>query len=700
MTGRIGTWALCAGLVVAVAATLLWLRAALHGTPAPARNARRATWGLLAAAATGCAVLEWALVGHDFSVRYVAENGGRHVPLYFTVTSLWAALDGSLLLWLLILAGYAVLLARTPPARAATLRPWAMTVLCTTIVFFFALTYFAANPFGPVRPVPTDGPGPNPLLQEHPAMGVHPPLLYAGYIGMVVPFAYSVAALLAGGNRLRPGGAGQAWLAATRRWTLLAWTFLTAGIVLGAWWSYAVLGWGGYWAWDPVENASLLPWLTATAALHATLARRRGTALTGWTVTLHCLTFLLVLVGTFLTRSGAVASVHSFTESPLGPMLLGFVLLVTAAVAGLLIWRADRLASGPPGAAPLSRETALLGNVVLLLVLAAVVLTGTIFPLISEALSGARAAVGPGYFNRTAIPVALAVLVLMGAAQLIRPGGDGAAAVGRRLAVPAAAGLITIAAVGLVSRPGVPVLAAFGLATFVLTGAGRTALGLCRGARGAGTPVVPPTIRRVGGLLAHAGIAVAATGIAASSGYTAKAEREISIGQTMTVRGVTAELVGVDRSRRADRMAATARLAVRRDGATIATVRPELRYYSTQDSAVSVPAIRSRPAGDIYATVTAVAADGRSATVRLAVNPLVGLVWAGGAITALGGLLALRRPARRSTEIAAPRGSGRRRPAATPAPAGPAAAGPAGAADGEAAAADAATARRIEAGLP
>jgi cytochrome c-type biogenesis protein CcmF len=638
MIGRAGEWSLGAGLVAAVAATLLWLRVALHGTPA--RHARRATWGTLAAAGGGCALLELALLSHDFSVRFVADNGGRHVPPYFTVTSLWAALDGSLMLWLLILAAYGALLARsvtsrtTGPARGrtTTLHPWAMTVLSTVSVFFFALTYFAANPFRAAHPVPATGPGPNPLLQEHPAMGLHPPLLYAGYIGMIVPFAYSVAALLA-------GEAGPAWLAATRRWTLLAWTFLTAGIVLGAWWSYAVLGWGGYWAWDPVENASLLPWLTATAALHATLVRRA--MLTGWAVTLYCATFLLVLVGTFLTRSGAVASVHSFTESPLGPMLLGFVLLVATVVCGLLIWRGGRFTAAESPGPVLSREAAIVGNAVLLVVLAAVVLTGTVFPLVSEAFGDARTAVGPGYFNRTAVPVALAVLVLMGAAPLVRPGGDQLAEVGRRLALPAAAGLATIAAVGLAGRPGVPALTAFGIAAFVLAGTARSALVGPRGRTRA-------TLRRLGGLLAHAGIAIAATGIAASSAHTASTEREIAVGQDVTVHGVTARLAGVHRSSRADGMTAVARVTLLRHGTTIGAARPELRYYSTRDMTVSLPAIRSRPGGDIYTTVTQVSSDGRTATVRLAVNPLVGLVWVGGAATALGGLLALRRRPRRN----------------------------------------------------
>ncbi|WP_435060715.1 heme lyase CcmF/NrfE family subunit [Amycolatopsis thermoflava] len=638
MIGTLGEITLALGLATTVGATVLWLRLALSG--GSDRPARVATWATLAAAALACALLEWALVAHDFSVSYVAENGGREVPLYFTVTSLWAALDGSLLLWLLILGGFGALLTRTVRRNPEPVHHWAMTVLSVVAVFFFALTYFAANPFRAVTPVPADGPGPNPLLREHAAMGVHPPLLYLGYIGMIVPFAYAVAALVT-------GRAGADWLAFTRRWTLTAWSCLTAGIVLGAWWSYAVLGWGGYWAWDPVENASLLPWLTAIGAVHVTLLRGRRARLTGWAVALHSLTFLLVLVGTFLTRSGAVASVHSFTNSPLGPMLLGFVLVVAATVTGLLIRRAGRFggADGPLW----SLRTAVLANVVLFTVLAAVVLTGTVFPLIAQGLTGTRTAVGAAYFNRTAVPVALAVLLVMGAAPLVRPRGDRAADLARRLALPAAAGLVTIAVTGLFSRPGVLALCAFGVAAFVLTGLARLAWTERGGLRAMARR------RRLGGLLAHAGITLAAVGIAASSAYTASAEAQVGLGEAVSARGVTARLVGVDRAAGDGRMTAGVRLRLERDGAVLGILAPKLHYYPARDLTVGVPDIRSRPGGDLYTTVTGISQDGTHATIRLAVNPLVGLIWAGGGLTALGGLLALFSPrAARSRRLPEP----------------------------------------------
>jgi cytochrome c-type biogenesis protein CcmF len=617
VTGTVGHLGLGLGLVAAVASALLWLRVAVVG--AAPRPARIAGWTTLAAAALTCAALETALIRHDFGLRYVAENGGRDVPLYYTVTSLWAALDGSLLLWLLILAGCAVLLGRR---TADDLRAWALAVTGVVTTFFFALTYFAADPFAAVSPAPVAGPGPNPLLREHPAMGVHPPLLYAGYIALVVPFGYGIAALVTGRT-------DRIWSATVRRWTIGAWALLTAGITMGAWWSYAVLGWGGYWAWDPVENASLLPWLTATALLHTLIAGRRSPALRSWNISLACGTFLLVLIGTFLTRSGAVASVHSFTTSPLGPMLLGFVLLAVGVVLGLTVRRAGTPAGAAAATPLLARESVLLGNAVLLVAITAIVLTGTLFPLLVEAVEGSRAAVGPGYFNRSAVPVALVVLLLMGLAPVLRPG---RAAGLRGVRVPAVLGLVTVVVVGLFTRPGVPALAAFGLGAYVLAGLATTAR----------------RPRRLGRMLAHAGIAVVAIGVAASSAYTVSAERQLRVGQTVRAGQVIARLDGVSRRNAASGVNARVRLALSGDAS--GTIGPELRYYPSRDLTVSVPAIRSRPTRDVYATVLGVAPDGTTATVRLAVNPLVGLVWLGGGLTALGGLASLVRwPARRRT---------------------------------------------------
>ncbi|SIR51220.1 cytochrome c-type biogenesis CcmF C-terminal domain-containing protein [Micromonospora avicenniae] len=623
MLGDLGTASLTAGLISASLTVPLWLRVALLGRSA--RQARVATGVTLLAAALACAVLETALLRHDFSVRFVAENGGRHVSGYDTVTSLWSALDGSLLLWLLVLCGYAALLARRrhPPR----LHAYAMAVVGVVTTFFFALSALAANPFRSVHPAPVDGPGPNPLLQQHPAMGVHPPLLYLGYLGLVVPFALALAAPLAGPE-------GRDWLRIARPWTLAAWSALTAGIAMGAWWSYAVLGWGGYWAWDPVENASLMPWLTATAFLHTMLsgALRRAR----WNSVLACASFLLVLLGTFLTRSGAVASVHAFTESPLGPLLLGLVLLAVLA-STLLAGRRDPLPPAPGRTPLLSRATAVLVNGVLLVTIAAVVLIGTVLPLLTEPLTGARSSVGPGYYHRTAVPLAIVVLLLAGVAPAVRRAGDRAAA--RQLVLPAVAGSVTAAAVGLLSRPGVPALVAFGAAAFTLTGLAGQLGSLLRRRRGARTV-------RLAALLAHAGLALVALGVAGSSAYGRAQERTVRTGEVVRVSDVSVRLLAVERSAGNGRMAVQARLALTGDGAEH-SVAPRLWYDTARDTAVTVPWIATGLRRDTYVTLLSVAADGSTATVRLAVNPLVGVLWCGAALIVGGGLLGFATSVRR-----------------------------------------------------
>lgn len=615
MTSAAGTLAVLAGLAASTTAAVLWMAAAVSRTRMAA--ARMASYLTAAAAVAACVVLEFALLTDDFSVHFVAENGGRSVPTYFTVTSLWSALDGSLLLWLLVLSAAGAVLAAQRQARGVDERAWAMATVSVVAVFFFALTYFAANPFEPVPVVPADGLGPNPLLREHPAMGLHPPLLYAGYIGMVVPFGYAIAAMITGGR-------DDTWLIPARRWALSAWILLTGGIVLGAWWSYAVLGWGGYWAWDPVENASLLPWLTSTAALHITMVRGRAAA-RGWATALFCATFLLVLIGTFLTRSGAVDSVHSFTESPLGPMLLGFTILVLAVVLALLMW--GRRPSGEDAPRRWSTyDTGFLYQAALLSAIAAVVLTATLYPLISQLLSGQQTAVDASYYGRTAVPLFLAAMLLMGVVQVMP-----ATATARTLhplVVPTMAGLVTIVVVGVVLRPPPAAIIAFGLSAFVLTG-------VLTSLRAAPAPRLRP------GLLAHAGVAVIAVGIAASSSFSSVQARQIGVGETLNAGGTTATLIGVQGRRSPDRMTVAAHLALEQDGRELGTVAPVLHYYPERDMTVGVPAIRTRVTGDVYATVTAVDQEAQRATIRLATNPFVWLIWLGGAVIAVGGALAL-----------------------------------------------------------
>ena len=371
------------------------------------------------------AVMERALVTRDFTVAFVAEHGSHRTPALFNVATLWSALEGSILLWVLVLAGYTVLAARRFRHRLDDpMVGWTMLVLLAVCAFFFLLLAGPAHPFGRFDPWPGfDGPGPNPLLQNHVLMAFHPPVLYLGYVGFTVPFALAVAALATG--RL-----GEGWLLEARRWTLVAWGCLTVGILLGAWWSYDVLGWGGYWAWDPVENASFLPWLTGTAYLHSVMVQERRGMLRVWNLSLLCATFALTILGTFITRSGVLESVHSFTESGIGPMLLAFFAAVVATAVGLIAWRGDALRAEGSIDSPVSRTGAFLANNLLFGAFAFVVLLGTVFPLLVEAANGDRISVGNPYFERMTMPIGFLLLFLMAVAPALPWGRAGCA--GRR----------------------------------------------------------------------------------------------------------------------------------------------------------------------------------------------------------------------------------------------------------------------------
>jgi cytochrome c-type biogenesis protein CcmF len=670
VTGPIGAYllalALCGAVLTAVAGArqALVARAAdADAGPAPASTAARvvrvgAAISFLGAAGA-MAVLEVALVRHDFSVRFVAEHGSVSTPLYYTLTSPWAGADGSLLLWNLVLTGYlAVLALRPPPAgRAAPeLHGWAVAVVAGAGAFFLGIALFAGNVFDRVSPVPVDGPGPTPLLQDHPAMGIHPPLLYLGLVGLVVPFAWAVAALASGAT-------GRSWLDAGAGTLRVAWTALTAGILLGAWWSYAVLGWGGYWAWDPVENASLMPWLLATALLHSAAVQRRRGALPAWNLSLAVGAFLLAALGVLLTRSGAVTSVHAFADSEVGPLLLGFVAALVVGVVALVALGAAR---GPePGStgAGWSRPTALLANNVVLVALTVTVFVGTLLPVVTEATGGGRVVVGPPFYDRMAVPLALLLLALMAVGPVLRWGADDPSRVLRRLAGPLVLGAAVCVAT-VVLAPGSPAAAvALGLATLVVASAAfETYAELAAARRGARATDADPSAagdgrgrpraaylasllrrrRRVlAGRLVHIGVAVLAVGVAGSAAWTAAVEQELATGETVSVSGASATLVGVERDRDERRMRTAARFRLEGPGVPGGTVaEPSLRYFPAHDTTVAGPAVVGGVRSDVYLTLLAVDPDAGTATVRLAVNPLVGWIWAGGVLMVLGSLVA------------------------------------------------------------
>ena len=621
--------------MLGLAATVLAAGTALMTMAAGVLVARRrwpwpalmaAVQALAGASVTASGLLVLGLVLDDFSIRYVADVGSRATPLLFTLSSLWGGLAGSLLFWASLLSLGALLLAgRTRPTDRG-LVPVALVVLAALELFFLVLVLSAANPWGRVEPVPADGAGPNPLLREHVLMAVHPPLLYGGLVGLSLPFALTVGAFVR-------GSVDATWLRAARRWTLVPWVLLTAGLVTGAWWSYAVLGWGGYWAWDPVENMALLPWLTATAFLHSAIAGR-GAALLRWNVLLVMASFLLTLLATLVTRSGMLESVHAFTRSPIGFAFLG---LLTASLIGSLALpalRAPVRADLPPHDL---RGRAFLLNNLLFATAALVVGFGTFLPIVAEAASGARISVGAPYFERTIGPIALGLLVLSAVGPTI--GVREWTSTDRRPLAAAAvtAALVAIILVGLRADP--EAIAGGAGGTFALVAA--VVSGLRRVAGGQG-----PRARRLGGLTAHAGVAIIALAVVGTTAGRRETTVTLQPGATANLPwGGAIRYEGTNGVEDGGRTVVTAAL---RDVDSGAVLGPSLVVPAGSTAALATPAVRSSALGDLYVTLLDASAAG--ATLRAANYPLAPWLWAGGAITAAGGLLAafppLRRPAR------------------------------------------------------
>ncbi len=634
-----------AGIVVALLAAIVGIASIVSGLrggrPDRLRSARG--WAVLVGIGSAVAFLamERALITRDFSVEYVAQHGSSATPPLFNVATLWSALEGSILLWVLVLAGYLVAVAQHFRRRLTDpLVAWALLTIFAISAFFLVVLLTAANPFGYFdAPAGFDGPGPNPLLQNHILVAFHPPMLYLGYIGFVVPFAFAIGSLAS-------GRVGEGWLVETRRWTLFAWGFLTAGIVLGGWWSYEVLGWGGYWAWDPVENASLLPWLTGTAYLHSVMVQERHGMLRVWNIALLCSTFSLTVLGTFLTRSGVVESVHAFASGAVGPMLLGLFAVLVAVSLALIAWRADALRSIGRIETPWSREGAFLANNVVFAAFAFVVLLGTVFPLLVEATGGDRLSVGVPYFNRMTMPLGFALLTLMAIAPVMPWRRANTEVLRERLFWPAWSGVVTMFVAVLAGARGWAPLLAFALAGFAAGSALRQLSGSVRrtGWRG----IVG---RTNGGMVVHLGMILIAIAFAASSSYARKAEVQLSPGETATVAGHTVEYLdttttGTDR-------AVTVAARIRVDGDRV--FEPRLNRYRSSGMVIGTPSVRVGPTEDVYLALTSspeapdsgsgAGSDPGSASdeigLRVIVQPMVMWVWIGGMVMVGGTALAL-----------------------------------------------------------
>jgi cytochrome c-type biogenesis protein CcmF len=605
------------------------------------------------ASVVAVAAMEWALNTHDYAIRYVANNVADATPRLFTVTALWGALEGSILLWALILSGYLVVVTVLFRARGTDpLVAWATITGYAVALFFFGLMLGPANPFRLVSGLaPVNGTGPNPLLQDHPLMAFHPPMLYLGYVGMTVPFMFAVGALVT-------GRFGEGWLADVRRSTLIAWGFLTIGIILGAWWSYEVLGWGGYWSWDPVENASIMPWLTATAFIHSLMVQERRGMLRVWNLSLVIATFCLTILGTFLTRSGVINSVHAFSESSIGPALLGFLGVVVAVGLGLIAWRGDKLHTPGRIDSAVSREAAFLANNLLFTVFAFVVLMGTVFPLLAEALQGRQLSVGQPYFDRLVVPIGIGLLFLMAVAPALPWRAASGEVLRRRLLVPAYVGVATMIVTVILGAHGLAQVVSFGLGSFALAGIARNMLSAVRARRAAHGEAVPAAVvntvrgnpRLYGGLVVHAGVVIIAIALGVSSGYATKREVRLGVGESATVSGYRVTYLGRTVDASPQKTSISARVRIREGDRALGVYTPTISSFPNSDQGIGTPSVHTGILRDVYLTLVSSPTAGR-VTLGVAVNPLVVWLWLGGLVMAFGTVVALVPTRRRRVRV-------------------------------------------------
>jgi cytochrome c-type biogenesis protein CcmF len=583
-------------------------------------------WPLLIGTVLSVVMMQIALAQRDYSIEFVQQVGSSTTPTLYNIAAMWSALEGSILLWVLVLAAFTAAVAlRFRARRDDPLVAWALVVMYVVTTFFALISFGPASPFreGPGVPIGFDGPGPNPLLQNHILVLFHPPILYLGYVGFTVPFAFAIAALVT-------GRVGEGWLVETRRWALFSWGFLTIGILLGGWWSYEVLGWSGVWAWDPVENASLLPWLTGTAYIHSVLVQQRRGMLRVWNLSLLVATFSLTILGTFLTRSGIINSVHAFAAGEVDGYLLGFFALVVAVSIGLIGWRGDRLRAPGTIDSPISREGAFLANNVVFALFAFIVLLGTVFPLIIEVVQGRQTVVGAPYFDRLSMPIGLTLLFLMAVAPVLPWRTASTELLSSRLLWPARIGVATLVVAVLTGADGWAPLLAFGLGGFA-AGAALRQIALATRRHGWRGLVG----RANGGMIVHLGVILLAVALAASNSHTHSATIELERGREVAWGGHTFELVEVVNER--DARTDTARANVLLDRTKV--YGPAVTTYLQMGMTIGTPSVRTGLAKDVYLTIDGTnppSPEASTVVLRVFVKPMILWLWIGGALMAIG----------------------------------------------------------------
>ncbi|MDY7033903.1 MAG: heme lyase CcmF/NrfE family subunit [Thermodesulfobacteriota bacterium] len=612
---------------------------------ASSENAAVAAFGFLSLAS---AAMLYVLATNNFSVEYVARYTNRSLPMIYTLTAFYAGQEGSLLLWAWVLSFYSVLVIFQNRKKNREIMPYVLSVLMLITFFFVFLIVFVTDPFKTLSAVPPDGHGLNPLLQN-PGMIFHPPTLFLGYVGFSVPFAFAIGALIT--NKL-----GNIWIRTTRRWTIVSWLFMTAGNLLGAQWAYVELGWGGYWAWDPVENASFLPWLTATAFLHSVMIQEKRGMLKVWNMVLIISTFLLTIFGTFITRSGIIASVHSFGQSSLGWFFLGLLILVSTASFILILSRLNGLKSKNQLDSLFSRESSFLCNNLLIVGIAFAVLWGTLFPIISQAVRGVKITVGPPFFNTVVVPIALVLLLLIGICPFAGWRKTSIKKFSGRVLLPvilAAAGGCVLYALGIRQSYALLTLTLclFVLITIIMEFFNGTKIR--HSITGEGYPkafwnLMKGNKRRYGGYIIHTGIVFAFVAI---SGNVFNAEEQISLkkGETFNLSGYTLRYDGLSNFSTDNKQTVAATVTLFNAGHQVGVLIPEKSLYRGQNQPTSDVAIHTTLKEDLYLILAGWDKD--QASFKVLLNPLVIWLWIGGGVMAFGTIIVLLPEGRKKRKL-------------------------------------------------
>jgi cytochrome c-type biogenesis protein CcmF len=653
MLASLGRILILASLFAAAAGAMIGFYAGRSRSAEGLKWARRFAYfyALLIIGAT--AVMVYALLVHDFSVSYVAQVGSRSIPTWVTIVSLWSSLEGSILFWGFVLGAYIAIATWFTRGQYAEYQPDAIGVWLACAAFFSFLIAGPANPFVTIPNPAMDGPGPNPLLQNHLLMAIHPPFLYLGYVGMTIPFGFACAALIKG--RL-----GHGILKPLRESLMLPWIFLSLAIMLGGWWAYEVLGWGGYWAWDPVENASLLPWLTATAALHSIMVVERRGILKGWTITLVQASFLLVLLGTFMTRSGVFNSVHSFTQSAIGPTILAFLAVSLLFSIALLAFRIDKLENEGNIEGAASREAMFLVNNLLFVLLTFTVLIGTVFPLVVEAVKGKQMSVGRPYFDSMVVPIGAALLFILGVGPAL-PWGRASRDQVKKALLPPIGGALVFALLGYLANirsPWTLITLAFGgyaaYVTFVqmfLPMFQRMKRG-----EGAGTAFVDGQLlrgrRRFASYLVHGAVVVCIIAIAVSSTMRQTTELHFKQNETHSASGHDVTFLGIEERQEPHRLSTIARFLIKRDGKEVAVLEPRMNQYQMMREPIGSPDVHTTAGGDYYIAISNLDPVAQTASITVFATPLVVWIWISVVFMGLSALFGLIPSRRRAVVMA------------------------------------------------